>query len=140
MDRLRTWAAAGLVLALAAGCGEDAPPADIKWVDVKAAEAKGEADLDSYFKDIRGKTVAWNGHVVEVVMETEDDYMRSAFAMVDMDGGGAGAKPDLRFKVSLDDAPRLTPGTPIAFTATLREVRREGGAPVIQMELRKLGK
>ncbi|MCP5368100.1 MAG: hypothetical protein H6907_21255 [Hyphomicrobiales bacterium] len=140
MIRWGAWAAAGLALALAAGCGEESAPADIKWADVKAAEAKGEAEFDTYFQGIRGKAVAWNGHVVEVLMETEDDYMRSAYAMVDMDGGGAGAKADLRFKVPLDEAPGLTPGTAVAFTAKLREVRREGGAPLIQMELQKLGK
>jgi hypothetical protein len=90
------------------------------------------------FAEIKGKTVRWQGQVTEARQTFEDDYMEVATLYVDLDGDGGAEGADVQFQISPDDREDFQPGQSVSFTATIREVAKDGDRPLLVMKLRAI--
>ena len=128
-----------VVLAVAlAACGDD-EVADISYEQLRDAAAAGDAaSFKTYFEEMKGKRVAWQGQVAEARREMEDDYMQTGVLLVDMDAA-QNAGPDVVFKVSPDRLPEFQPGQPVKFTAVIREYELvKGGGLLLKLQAKEV--
>lgn len=122
-------AAAG-ALSLLAACGER-EPSKLTFEQISSELGKGEDSFTAYLKTLSNRKIDWSGAVVEVQRWNEDDYMKAAGVMVDVDGK-AGADAFVHIKVG--DADRLRAGARFGFVANITGSRREDGRLVIELQ------
>jgi hypothetical protein len=75
-----------LIAGLASACGEP-EVSNLTYAEIRdAAQGKDAAAYRSYFRDIKGKRVAWSGRVVEIKTEHGDEFVEVSALVVDLDG------------------------------------------------------
>jgi hypothetical protein len=126
---------AGMALLLAA-CGEK-EPSKLTFGEVGSELAKGPAEFTAYLKTLPNRKVDWTGAVVEVRRWNEDDYMKAAGVVVDLDGKDGG---DGFLHVKLGDADRLTAGERFGFVAEMSGVYNDNGRNLVELHIRALKK
>jgi hypothetical protein len=128
----------GLVVVLLSGlaaCGE-AEVANVSYAEVREAAAAGdEASFREYFRNLRGRRVAWSGRVVEVTKEHGDDYAEINLLLVDLDGeaGGSG-EVDASYRVSAATAEAMVPGCEVKFTGRIEDYDWSARGPLLRLE------
>ena len=77
--------AAALICSLAA-CEDSGQVSDLSYDRIRqAAETGDKASFRSFFRDIRGQRVAWDGRVVEVAKEHGDEFVEINMLVLDLD-------------------------------------------------------
>ena len=128
----------GLSLALIAGltsaCGEP-EVSNLTYVEVRdAAHGKDAAAYRSYFKDIKGKRVAWSGRVVEVKTEHGDEFVEISALVVDLDD--AAPEEDAVFQVSASTAEDMVAGREVKFTALIQDFEWAKQRPLLRLDVK----
>jgi hypothetical protein len=121
-------------LSLLVACGEK-EPSKVTFEQVSGELGKGEDAFTAYLKTLSNRKIAWSGTVVGVRRWFEDDYMKAAGVMVDLDGK-AGADAFLHIKIG--DADRLKAGARVSFVAEITGLRREEGQLVVELHAKSL--
>lgn len=130
-----TLAAAGVVSLLAA-CGER-EPSKLTFGEVGGELAKGPTAFTDYLKSLPNRKIDWTGTVVVVRRWNEDDYMKAAGVVVDLDGKEGG---DGFLHVKLADADRLQVGERFGFVAEMSGVYNDDGRYLVELHIHTLKK
>lgn len=125
-----------LLLLLPAACEEQAAT-EMPFSQVQTA-ASGDAAFKDYFDGIKGRKVAWQGHVVEARREVEDDYVATGLLLVDLDGSGEPKGEDAAVKISADDVESFAQGRPVSLTAIIREYELRNGKLLLKLETKEV--
>jgi len=128
-------ATAGTLLLLAA-CGEK-EPSKLTFEQVGGELNKGDVSFIAYLKTLANRKVDWTGTVVAVRRWNEDDYMKAAGVVVDLDGK-EGADGFLHVKIS--DADRLQAGERFGFVAEISGIYNDDGRHLIELHIHTLKK
>lgn len=126
-------AAAGAFLLLAA-CAEK-EPSQLTFEQVGGELAKGQDSFTAYLKTLPNRKIDWSGTVVEVRRWYEDDYMKAAGVVVDLDGKAGG---DAFVHIKIGDADRLKAGARFGFIAEITGAQREDGRLVVELHAKSL--
>jgi hypothetical protein len=128
----------GLVVVLLSGlaaCGE-AEVANVSYAEVREAAAAGdEASFREYFRNLRGRRVAWSGRVVEVTKEHGDDYAEINLLLVDLDGeAGDSGEVDASYRVSAATAEAMARGREVKLTGRIEDYDWSAKGPLLRLE------
>jgi hypothetical protein len=122
-----------LIAGLASACGEP-EVSNLTYAEIRdAAQGKDAAAYRSYFRDIKGKRVAWSGRVVEVKTEHGDEFVEISALVVDLDG--ATPEEDAVFQVSAATAEDMAPGREIRFTGSLQDFEWANRRPLLRLDV-----
>lgn len=132
--------ASGLGLAVIAGalcaCGEP-EVSNLTYAEVsEAAQGKDAAAFRTYFADVRGQRVAWNGRVVQARTEHGDEFAELGILEVDLDG--AAPERDAILQVPVSTAREATAGQEVRFIGIVREFEWTNRGPVLRLEVREI--
>lgn len=118
-----------------AACGE-AEVANVSYAEVREAAAAGdEASFREYFRNLRGRRVAWSGRVVEVTKEHGDDYAEINLLLVDLDGeAGDSGEVDASYRVSAATAEAMAPGREVKLTGRIEDYDWSAKGPLLRLE------
>jgi hypothetical protein len=123
-----------LVAGVASACGEP-EVSNLTYAEVRdAAQGKDAAAYRSYFKDVKGKRVAWSGRVVEVKTEHGDEFVEVSALVVDLDG--AAPEEDAVFQVSASTAEDMAAGREVKFTGLLQDFEWANQRPLLRLDVR----
>ncbi|MBI1207800.1 MAG: hypothetical protein GC191_10985 [Azospirillum sp.] len=133
--RMLTAIAAAAIAAGISGCGED-KISNLTFSDIAAKAKSGdESAFVSYFKTISGQKVKWQGTVVEVAKEFEDDYVEVNYLLIDLDGDTSGQYPaEVKFRIAKSKSSGFKPDQKVSFVAALRETQWRDGNFLIMAE------
>jgi starvation-inducible outer membrane lipoprotein len=132
--------AAALIGGLAA-CEDSGQVSDLSYERVRHAAATGDqASFRSFFKDIRGQRVAWDGRVVEVAMEHADEAVEINMLVVDLDSAiGGTTDGDVRFAISAALAENMYPGREVKFTGRIEDYEWAAAEqPVLRLDAQRV--
>ncbi len=121
---------------LLAACGEK-QPSKLTFGDVGGELAKGPDPFAAYLKTLPNRKIDWSGTVVAVRQWNEDDYMKAAGVVLDLDGKEGG---DGFLHINVSDAVQLKPGQRIAFVAEITGVYNDDGRYLVEMHVNTLKK
>jgi hypothetical protein len=125
-----------LITAVASACGEP-EVSNLTYAEVRdAAQGKDAAAYRSYFKDLKGKRVAWSGRVVEVRTEHGDEFAEIGALLLDLDG--VAPEADAVLQVSVATAEDMAPGRTVKFTGTLQDVEWTNQRPLLRLEAKEI--
>jgi starvation-inducible outer membrane lipoprotein len=131
--------AAALIGGLA-GCEDSRPVSDLSYDSVRrAAASSDQASFRSFFRDIRGQRVAWDGHVVEVAKEHGDEFVEINMLVVDLDSATGGSTDgDVRFAISAALAEDMYPGREVKFTGRIEDYEWAARRPVLRLDAQRV--
>jgi hypothetical protein len=129
---IRHLAAAALLLL--AACGEKTP-SKLTFEQVAGELNKGQDVFAAYLKSLPNKKIEWTGTVVAVRRWHEDDYMKAAGVLLDVDGK-PGADAFLHIKIA--DADRLQAGKRVGFVAAMTGSQREDDRLLVELHVDSL--
>ena len=132
--RALSMALASAALLFLAACGDKAP-STLTFEQVSGELQKGQGPFAAYLKSLSNRKIDWTGTILEVRRWNEDDYMKAAGVMVDVDGK-EGADAFVHIKVG--DADRLKAGARIGFVAEMTGSQREDERLVIELQAQSL--
>lgn len=121
------------LLSLAA-CGEKTP-SKLTFEQVGGELKKGPDAFAAYLKSLPNRKIEWTGTIIEVRRWYEDDYMKAAGVLVDVDGK-EGADAFIHIKVS--DADRLKAGARVGFVAEMSGTQSEDDRLVVELHAQSL--
>lgn len=131
--RLRSGVNLVLIAGLTGACGEP-EVSNLTYAEVRdAAQGKDAAAYRSYFRDVKGKRVAWSGRVVEVKTEHGDEFVEVSALVVDLDG--AAPEEDAAFQVSASTAQDMTAGRAVKFTGSLQDFEWTNRRPLLRLDV-----
>ena len=123
-----------LIAGVASACGEP-EVSKLTYAEVRdAAQGKDAAAYRSYFRDIKGKRVAWSGRVVEVKTEHGDEFVEVSALVVDLDG--AAPEEDAVFQVSASTAEDMAVGREVKFTGLLQDFEWANQRPLLRLDVK----
>ena len=126
--------ASAAALLLLAACGEKTP-SKLTFEQVDGELKKGQDAFAAYLKALPNRKIEWTGMIVKVRRWFEDDYMKAAGVMVDMDGK-EGADAFVHIKIG--DADRLKAGDRVGFVAEMTGTQSEDGRLIIELQAQSL--
>ena len=136
---MRSWLVVGAIVAVVAGCGDDAQVVDLPYESANTAKSAGSEALNAWLAEARGKTVRWSGRVVEAQRVRGDDFVEEALVLIDMDNGAAGAEaPDVIMQIPVSQVDVLSPGQTVTYVATVRDIERSWDTELIRLELKEI--
>lgn len=122
------------IFSLLAACGEK-EPSKLSFEQVGGELRKGDDSFRAYLKTLSNRKIDWSGTVVQVRRWFEDDYMKAAGVMVDLDDK-AGA--DAFVHITVGDADRLQAGARVGFVAEITGSRIENERLVVELHAKSL--
>ena len=122
-----------LIAAVASACGEP-ELSNLTYAEVRDAAQGKDAAAYNYFRDIKGKRVAWSGRVVEVKTEHGDEFVEISAPVVDLDG--AAPEDDAVFQVSASTAEGMAARREVKFTGLLQDFEWANRRPLLRLDVK----